>query len=92
MSEEERTPDELWRNMKEVFKTTAYDLIGKKKRHKPWITETTLTLMDTRRKLKPYRTRSDEDRKAYTAAKASDQRQARQDKKKWLAEQCAQIE
>ena len=91
--EEETTPDELWSSMKETLKATAQSILGKRQRsHKSWITEETLAQMEHRRKLKLHRARSDDDNKAYKSAKAAVQRHARQDKKKWLTEQCAEIE
>ena len=91
---EECRPDELWEKMKHVIKDTAGSVIGKRRKrvNKPWITEATLKLMDIRKCLKVNKTRSLTDMQEYRHANAAVQKQARLDKKQWLAEQCQQVE
>jgi len=80
--------------MKDTFLDTANSVIGrrKKRKNKPWISEDTLKLIEARRSLKKYKSRTSDDRQAYYQAKAEVQRHIRQDKKAWLEDQCTQVE
>ncbi|GFN85804.1 craniofacial development protein 2-like protein [Plakobranchus ocellatus] len=52
-TDEEKSPDELWTDMKEIWNQTAESLLGRKKisKGKPWISEKTKELADRKRKL-----------------------------------------
>ena len=94
--DEDRQPDELFKEFKEAVLTTAGEVLGKapKKTRKPWISDNTLRLMDKRRALKALRNSSEESEESeerYREAHRAIQREARTDKARWLEEQCASV-
>ena len=92
--DEDRQPDELFKEFKEAVLTTAGEVLGKapKKTRKPWISDNTLRLMDQRRALKALRNSSEEGEERYREAHRAIQREARREKARWLEEQCASVE
>ena len=89
--DEERQPDELFKEFKEAVLTTAGEVLGKapKKTRKPWISDNTFRLMDKRQALKALRNSSEEGEERHREAHRAIQREARRDKARWLEEQCA---
>ena len=88
--EEEKSPNELWEDIKEETKNTAECWLGKRKKSKdkPWMTLETLKLIEKRRNLKPGKDRTEEGRRTYAEAKSEVQRNIRVDRKEWLKRQC----
>ena len=86
---DDRTPEELLNSVKDVFLSTADDVLGKRRRrrNKPWIKEETLELTKKKREA-----RIKNDRVEYATLKADVQRKIRADKKDWLKDQCLKID
>ena len=80
--DEDRQPNELFKEFKEAVLTTAREVLGKvpKKNRKPWISENIPRLMDRRRTLKALRNSSEEVEERYREAQREIQREARRDK------------
>ena len=87
--EEEKTPEEMWRNTKNILLETAEQEVGyiKAKRDgNRWISDETITIIEAKREAKP------KDKILYKKLKAETQKRVRQDKKKQLENMCKDIE
>jgi hypothetical protein len=88
MVAEERSPNEVWKETKEVLLTAAEEIVGYKKRDKEkhWITEETHKLIIKKREAKQ------RDREEYKERKAEKQRLLRRDKQNQMEEMCEKVE
>ena len=88
-TDEEQMPEELLKSMKDVFLSTADEVLGKRRRKKtkPWIKADTLELIAEKREA-----RIKNDREKYVALDAEVQKKIRANKKEWLEEQCQKID
>lgn len=91
--EEDKPPEQMFQALKTVVKNSAESVLGRapRRRNRPWISEETLQLMDTRKHLKADRSSASGDRR-YREADREVQRAARRDKASWLEMRCAEIQ
>ena len=87
--QEEKLPEELWQEMKQIWKETAESTLGKQqsKKPKPWISQTTIEMADAKRKA-----RVEGNRVEYNRLKRTIKRQIREDREAWLDRECNQIQ
>ena len=91
--EDEKTPNELWKEGQNVFLKCAEESISKKRtKINKWITEETLSEVQERKKLKTKGIRNAVDGTRYRQQNAKIQRMMRKDKEKYIKEQCQRIE
>ena len=86
---DDSTPDELLNSIKDVFLTSADEILGKKrnKKTKPWISEESINLS-----IKKREARLKNDRVEYVKLRAEIQKKLRADKRLWLEQQCGLID
>jgi len=86
--QEEKTPEDMWKNTKTVLLDVANDIIGKvkKNRKKNWITEETIRLIEEKRAEKG------KDTSKYKQLKAEVQKSLRVDKQKQIHEICDDLD
>ena len=88
LAEEEKRPNEMWEEIRNVIQTTANEKIGKrKKQKKPWITTKTMSLAEERRKAK-----IKGDRAKWKALNKEVSSSARKDKNSYLEGKCKEME
>ena len=94
LEDTERTPNELWQEVKDTIHETASKILGKPqtKPKKPWISPETLTLIDKKRLLRQQRRTSAKADASYKAAKHEVQNSIRKDRNNWLEDQCTHLE
>ena len=87
-AENETLPNEIWEDMKEVYTQAANTHIGKKKKkpQKPFLSTEALQLAKEKRIA-----RKTNDKVNYKRLKKETRRQIREDKRSWLADECAKI-
>ena len=87
-AENETLPNEIWEDMKTVYTQAATNHIGKKKNKppKPFLSPEALQLAKQKRNA-----RKGNDKVEYKRLKKETRRQIREDKKSWLADECAKI-
>ena len=85
----DQTPEELVTSIKEIYLTSADDILGKRRRKKakPWISAETIEIATRKRAA-----RIENNRTEYRRLKAEVQKNIRADKRKWLEEQCQKID
>lgn len=87
---EENAPEEIWLDMKEVWKQTAESHLGRSqeaKTSKPWIKATSIKLVDGKRKARQKR-----NKRQYQKPKREARIQINADKKKWLETESEKIQ
>ncbi|XP_042857015.1 uncharacterized protein LOC122243475 [Penaeus japonicus] len=91
--DDSKTPNELWEEGEEILLITAKETIAKKKKtNSPWISEETISEIETRRRLKSKGINNPAEEVIYKNQNAKIQRLLRRDKEKYLNEQCERIE
>ena len=87
-AENETLPNEIWEDMKAVYTQAANTHLGKKKKkpQKPFLSTEALQLAKEKRIA-----RKTNDKANYKRLKRETRRQIREDKRLWLAEECAKI-
>ena len=91
--DEERTPNELWKEGQDIMLSVAEETIcSKKKKISRWISDETLKEVEKRRHLRAKRIRGTVDEAAYKQQNSKIQRMIRKDKETFIQEQCQQIE
>ena len=85
--------NELTASFNEVIKTTAAEVLGKKRKKKqPWITNDILDLCDRRREQKKYKHNNEKDAEHYRATNKLVRSKMREAKERWINEQCREVE
>ena len=88
-ADENQHPEELLHSIKDIFLTSADEVLGKKRKNKtkPWISKETIELTAKKREA-----RVSNDRVEYVKLKADIQKKIRADKRTWLENQCNLID
>ena len=88
MTDEEKRPDELMNQIKDIFLQTAEEKLGKRKgkKKKPWISSKTFDLSARKREA-----RRKNDTAEYKKLRSEIQKTIRADKRAWLDEQCSLV-
>ena len=85
--------DTMASEVKEVLLSSADEILGKRRRKiKPWVTDTVLDLCDKRRELRSQKHSSDEARAQYQQAHRAVRKKMAAAKEEWIEEQCNTIE
>ena len=86
---EEKPPEELWQEIKLIYHETAEKILGKQKnkKSKPWISQETIDMADQKKAARKSNN-SDE----YDRLKREIKKQLKEDKAKWLENECEQID
>ena len=86
---EEKPPEELWQEIKLIYKETAEKILGKQKskKAKPWISQETIDMADRKKTA-----RKKKDTSEYDKLKREIKTQLKEDKAKWLESQCEEID
>ena len=91
--DEERTPDDFWKEGQDIMLSVAEETICKKKKKiNRWISDETLEEVEKRRYLKAKGIRDTVEEAAYKQQNSKIQRMMRKDKETLIQEQCQQIE
>ena len=82
-------PGELWKELRDIVQETGIETIPKKKKRKKakWLSEEALQIAEKRKDAK-----GEGEKERYTHFNAEFQRIARGDKKRFLSDQCKEIE
>ena len=86
---DDQQPEELLKSIKDIYISSAEEILGKKKRNKtkPWISKETIELTIKKREARVSNSRTE-----YVKLKAEIQKKIRADKRSWLENQCKLID
>ena len=88
MAAEDKCPNEIWEEMKNIYLESAEKILGKKesKKTKPYVSEEILQLSRDKRKA-----RIENKKEEYKKIKKEIRKKIRKEKREWLEQECAKI-